>query len=55
MGNKKKEAEVDCQRGDFLDEHFQFDSLVAEFMKIPDPLVVFLGNKSSGCHLKASY
>ena len=54
-GNKKKEAGVDCQRRDVLDERFQFDILVAEFVEISEPLVVFLGNKSAGCHLEAIY
>ena len=54
-GNEQEETGVDCQRGDILDESFQFDSLVAEFVEIPEPLVVFLGHKASGCHLKASY
>ena len=54
-GNEKKEAGVDCQRRDILDERFQFDVLVAEFVEVPEPLVVFLGNKSAGCHLEAIY
>ena len=54
-GNEQEETGVDCQRGDILDEGFQFDRLVAEFVEIPEPLVVFLGHKSSGCHLKAIY
>ena len=54
-GNEQEETGVDCQRGDILDESLQFDSLVAEFVEIPEPLVVFLGNKSAGCHLEAIY